>query len=176
MPKIKPQVLWMTGFSGAGKSTLAYALEKKLQLEGILCEVLDGDVLRNGINAGLGFSEADRNENIRRTAELAKLLLHNNFIVICSLITPTNNLRAVARNVLGNEMKLVHISTPLEVCKNRDVKGLYGKAIKGEIKEFTGISAPFDIPDKADFEIDTQNLSESQCVEGLYAFLRNTSL
>ena len=176
MPKIKPQVLWMTGFSGAGKSTLAYALEKKLQLEGILCEVLDGDVLRNGINAGLGFSEADRNENIRRTAELAKLLLHNNFIVICSLITPTNKLRAVARNVLGNEMKLVHISTPLEVCKNRDVKGLYGKAIKGEIKEFTGISAPFDIPDKADFEIDTQNLSESQCVEGLYAFLRNTSL
>lgn len=176
MPKIKPQVLWMTGFSGAGKSTLAYALEKKLQLEGILCEVLDGDVLRNGINAGLGFSEADRNENIRRTAELAKLLFHNNFIVICSLITPTNNLRAVARNVLGKEMKLVHISTPLEVCKNRDVKGLYGKAIKGEIKEFTGISAPFDIPDKADFEIDTQNLSESQCVEGLYAFLRNTSL
>lgn len=175
MHKIKPVVLWMTGLSGAGKSTLAYALEKKLQSENILAEVLDGDVLRSGINAGLGFSDEDRNENIRRAAEVAKVLWQNQFVVICSLITPTNNLRNVARKVLGNYMKLIHISTPLDVCKQRDVKGLYGKAMKGEIKEFTGISAPFDLPESPDLELNTDNVSENQCVDMLYAFLRNIS-
>lgn len=174
MPSIQPVVLWMTGLSGAGKSTIAYALEKKLQNENILCEVLDGDVLRNGINAGLGFTEADRKENIRRTAEIAKLLCANNFIVICSLITPTNDLREVAKSILGDKFKLIHISTSLEICKDRDVKGLYGKALKGEIPNFTGVSAPFDIPHDAHFIIDTQNQSENQSVEALYAFLRNS--
>jgi adenylylsulfate kinase len=173
MPSVTPVVLWMTGLSGAGKSTIAFALEKKLQSENILCEVLDGDVLRNGINAGLTFSETDRKENIRRTAEIAKLLCANNFIVICSLITPTNDLRTIAKTILGDKFKLVHISTSLEICKNRDVKGLYGKALKGEIPNFTGISAPFDIPKEAHFIIDTQNQSENQSVEALYAFLRN---
>lgn len=173
MPSVTPVVLWMTGLSGAGKSTIAYALEKKLQNENILCEVLDGDVLRNGINAGLSFSETDRKENIRRTAEIAKLLCTNNFIVICSLITPTNDLRDIANSILGDKFKLVHISTSLEVCKDRDVKGLYGKALKGEIPNFTGISAPFDVPKDAHFIIDTQNQSENQSVEALYAFLRN---
>lgn len=174
MPSIQPVVLWMTGLSGAGKSTIAYALEKKLQNENILCEVLDGDVLRNGINAGLGFIEADRKENIRRTAEIAKLLCANNFIVICSLITPTNDLRGIAKSILGDKFRLIHISTSLEICKDRDVKGLYGKALKGEIPNFTGISAPFDIPHDAHFIIDTQNQSENQSVEALYAFLRNS--
>lgn len=173
MPSVTPVVLWMTGLSGAGKSTIAFALEKKLQSENILCEVLGGDVLRNGINAGLGFTEADRKENIRRTAEIAKLLCTNNFVVICSLITPTNDLRAIAKTILGDKFKLVHISTSLEICKDRDVKGLYGKALKGEIPNFTGISAPFDIPKDAHFIIDTQNQSENQSVEALYAFLRN---
>jgi adenylylsulfate kinase len=173
MSAITPVVLWMTGLSGAGKSTIAYALEKKLQNENVLCEVLDGDVLRNGINAGLGFTEADRKENIRRTAEIAKLLCNNNFIVICSLITPTNDLRTIAKTILGDKFKLVHISTSLEICKDRDVKGLYGKALKGEIPNFTGISAPFDIPEKAHFVIDTQNQSENQSVESLHTFLRN---
>lgn len=174
MPSIQPVVLWMTGLSGAGKSTIAYALEKKLQTENILCEVLDGDVLRNGINAGLGFTETDRKENIRRTAEIAKLLCANNFIVICSLITPTNDLRSIAKSILGDKFKLIHISTSLEICKDRDVKGLYGKALKGEIPNFTGISAPFDVPHDAHFIIDTQNQSENQSVEALYAFLRNS--
>ena len=172
MPSVTPVVLWMTGLSGAGKSTIAFALEKKLQNENILCEVLDGDVLRNGINAGLTFSETDRKENIRRTAEIAKLLCANNFIVICSLITPTNDLRTIAKTILGDKFKLVHISTSLETCKKRDVKGLYGKALKGEIPNFTGVSAPFDIPKDAHFIIDTQNQSENQSVEALYAFLR----
>jgi adenylylsulfate kinase len=163
----------MTGLSGAGKSTVAYALEKKLQNEGILCEVLDGDLLRTGINAGLGFTESDRKENIRRTAEIAKLLCANNFIVICSLITPTNDLRAIAKTILGDKFKLVYISSSLETCKKRDVKGLYHKALKGEIPNFTGVSAPFDTPEKPDLIIDTQNQSENQSVEALYGFLRN---
>lgn len=173
MPSITPVVLWMTGLSGAGKSTIAYALEKKLQSENVLCEVLDGDVLRNSINAGLSFSETDRKENIRRTAEIAKLLCANSFIVICSLITPTNDLRTIAKSILGDKFKLIHISTSLEICQNRDVKGLYGKALKGEIPNFTGISAPFDVPEKVHFVIDTQNQSENQSIEALYAFLRN---
>ncbi len=173
MSAFTPVVLWMTGLSGAGKSTIAFALEKKLQSENVLCEVLDGDVLRNGINKGLGFTEADRYENIRRTAEIAKLLCSNNFIVICSLITPTNDLRDIAKSILGDKFKLVHIATSLEICKKRDVKGLYGKALKGEIPNFTGISAPFDAPEKAHFIIDTQNQSENQSVEALYAFLRD---
>lgn len=173
MQLIKPIVLWMTGLSGAGKSTIAFALEKKLQNENVLCEVLDGDVLRRGINAGLGFGDSDRNENIRRTAEMAKVLCANNFVVICSLITPTETLRELARKVLGDNIKLIHISTPIEVCQERDVKGLYKKAILGEVPHFTGISAPFDKPVNADFELNTHNHSEFQSVEQLYAFLRN---
>ena len=172
MHSIQPIVLWMTGLSGAGKSTIAYAMEKKLQAEGVLCEVLDGDVLRSGINSNLGFSEADRMENIRRTAELAKVLLNNRFVVICRLITPTENLREIARKVLGNNFRLIHISTPLDVCKERDVKGLYKKAINGDIPNFTGISAPFDAPIAADLEINTHNQTETQSVEALYTFLR----
>lgn len=175
MQQFQPIVLWMTGLSGAGKSTIAYALERRLQAEGQLCEVLDGDVLRSGINADLGFTEADRNENIRRTAELAKLLCANNFIVICSLITPTDNLRQLARKVLGDKFKLVHIATSLEICKERDVKGLYKKALSGEIPNFTGISAPFDVPANPDLELNTYNQSEHQSVESLYTFLRNLS-
>lgn len=173
MQPIKPIVLWMTGLSGAGKSTIAYTLEKRLQSEGVLCEVLDGDVLRSGINSDLSFTEKDRLENIRRTAEVSKLLLHNNFVVICSLITPTENLRLIAKNVLGNDLKLIHISTSLEICKERDVKGLYKKAMRGDIPHFTGISAPFDTPQSADLTIDTHNQTEAQSVEMLYAFLRN---
>lgn len=173
MKQIKPIVLWMTGLSGAGKSTIAYALEKKLQNEGVLCEVLDGDVLRSGINAGLGFTETDRKENIRRTAEMAKLLCANNFVVICSLITPTERLRQQAQVVLGDLYNLIHISTSIEICRKRDCKGLYKKAISGEITNFTGISAPFDSPVNPSLSINTENQSEVQSVEQLYVFLRN---
>jgi len=173
MSQFTPVVLWMTGLSGAGKSTIAYELEKKLQSEGVLCEVLDGDVLRNGINAGLGFSEDDRKENIRRTAEMAKILCQNNFVVICSLITPTNMLRNIARNIIGSSFRLIHISTPIGICRNRDVKGLYQRADKGEIANFTGVTAPFDVPDSIDFDINTQNQSKAESVDSLYGFLRN---
>src|SRR5207253_659487 len=174
MPQIKPIVLWMTGLSGAGKSTIAYALEARLQSENVFCEVLDGDMLRTGLNSNLGFSEADRHENIRRTAELAKIMCANNFVVICSLITPTNEVRNMARKIIGDKFRLVHISTPLTTCKDRDVKGLYKKAEKGEISNFTGISAPFEKP-VADVDIDTRNHTESESVEALYAFLRSLS-
>ena len=173
MSQITPVVLWMTGLSGAGKSTIAYALEKKLQSQNVLCEVLDGDVLRNGINSNLGFSEADRAENIRRAAEMAKILCENSFVVICSLITPTHSLRETAQKIIGPKFKLIHISTPIDTCKTRDVKGLYKKAEKGEIPNFTGVSAPFDIPQRADLEINTIHESEEQSVNSLYAFLRS---
>jgi adenylylsulfate kinase len=173
MQPIQPIVLWMTGLSGAGKSTIAFALEKRLQDSGVLCEVLDGDVLRNGINAGLGYTDSDRNENIRRTAELAKVLCENNFVVICSLITPTEVAREVAKRILGPKFTLIHVATPLAVCKERDVKGLYKKAVLGEIPNFTGISAPFDVPINAALSINTENLTEPQCVEQIYNFLRN---
>ncbi|MGZ3883493.1 MAG: adenylyl-sulfate kinase [Bacteroidia bacterium] len=173
MHQLKPVVLWMTGLSGAGKSTIAYALEKKLQQEGVLCEVLDGDTLRQGLNADLGFSETDRLENIRRTAELAKILCLNKFVVICSLITPTNEIRELARKIIAEQFKLIHISTPIGTCRNRDVKGLYKKADSGEIKNFTGINSPFEYPDHADLAINTEHETEGQSVERLYLYLKD---
>ncbi len=161
----KGLVIWMTGYSGAGKTTLAYHLEKRLYEEGILTKVLDGDVLRQGINKGLGFSMEDRRENIRRTAELAKQLVSCGVVVICSLITPTNDLRKLAETIIGEQhFILYHIATPLEVCEKRDVKGHYAKARSGEIKEFTGISNPFEEPANAIFSIDTSELSVEKSV------------
>ncbi len=173
MSSITPVVLWMSGLSGAGKSTVAYTLKEKLQAEKFLCEVLDGDVLRTGINYGLGFNESDRKENVRRSAEIAKILCANNFIVICSLITPTNELREIAKTIIGDKFKLIYVSSSLEICKKRDVKGLYNKATKGEISSFTGISAPFDIPSGPNFILDTQNQAVEQSVEALYEFLKS---
>jgi len=161
----KGLVIWMTGYSGAGKTTLAYELEQRLHEEGVLTKVLDGDVLRQGINEGLGFSMEDRTENIRRTAELAKLLCGCGVVVICSLITPTNQLRRLAENIIGEQhFILYHIATPLDVCEQRDVKGHYTKARSGEIKEFTGISNPFEEPTNAIYSIDTSELSIDESV------------
>ncbi len=158
-------VIWMTGYSGAGKTTLAYHLEKRLHDEGILTAVLDGDVLRQGINAGLGFSLSDRRENIRRTAEFAKQLASCGIVVICSLITPTNELRALAEDIIGQErFVLYHIATPLSVCEERDVKGFYAKARQGEIKEFTGITNPFEEPKNALYAINPSTLTIQESV------------
>lgn len=155
----------MTGYSGSGKTTLAYSLERKLYDEGILTKVLDGDVLRQGLNKGLGFSIEDRTENIRRTAELAKQLASCGVVVICSLITPTNALRKLAENIIGEQhFILYHIATPFEVCEKRDVKGHYAKARTGEIKGFTGISDVFEIPENAIYSIDTSHLSVEESV------------
>ncbi|MBA4240784.1 MAG: adenylyl-sulfate kinase [Sphingobacteriaceae bacterium] len=161
----KGLVIWMTGYSGSGKTTLAYELERRLHDEGILTKVLDGDVLRQGINKGLGFSMEDRMENIRRTAELAKQLCSCGVVVICSLITPTNELRRLAENIIGEQhFILYHISTPMDVCELRDVKGHYAKARSGEIKEFTGVSNPFEEPTNAIYSIDTSKLSIDESV------------
>ncbi len=161
----KGLVIWMTGYSGSGKTTLAYQLERRLYEEGILTKVLDGDVLRQGINKDLGFSMEDRTENIRRTAELAKQLASCGVLVICSLITPTNQLRMMAENIIGQQhFILYHIATPLDVCEQRDVKGHYAKARSGEIKEFTGVSNPFETPTNAIYSIDTSQLSVKESV------------
>ncbi|MBL7934436.1 MAG: adenylyl-sulfate kinase [Bacteroidia bacterium] len=165
----KGLAIWMTGYSGSGKSTLAYQLERRLHEEGILTKVLDGDILRLGINKDLGFSMEDRTENIRRTAELTKQLVSCGVVVICSLITPTNELRRLAENIIGNQhFILYHIATPLTVCEQRDVKGHYAKARSGEIKEFTGISNPFETPTNAIYSIDTSELSIEKSVDIMF--------
>lgn len=159
----------MTGYSGSGKSTLAYHLERRFHEEGILTKVLDGDILRLGINKDLGFSMEDRTENIRRTAELTKQLVSCGVVVICSLITPTNELRRLAENIIGNQhFILYHIATPLTICEQRDVKGHYAKARSGEIKEFTGISNPFETPTNAIYSIDTSELSIEKSVDIMF--------
>lgn len=162
-------VIWMTGYSGSGKTTLAYNLEKKLFDEGILTKVLDGDVLRLGLNKDLGFSMEDRTENIRRTAELAKQLASCGIVVICSLITPTENLRALAENIIGEQhFILYHIATPMLVCEKRDVKGHYAKARTGEMKNFTGVSNPFEEPKNALYSLDTSTINIDDSVEILF--------
>ncbi|WP_026463193.1 adenylyl-sulfate kinase [Adhaeribacter aquaticus] len=149
-------VVWMAGLSGSGKSTLAKGLERELHAQGFLTELLDGDNLRSGINNNLGFSEADRLENIRRSAETAKLFLQAGMVTICSLISPTEEVRQIARNIIGEaDFFEVYVNAPFEVCAQRDVKGLYKKALNGEIKNFTGLDAPFEAPANPDLEIRT---------------------
>lgn len=158
-------VIWMTGLSGSGKTTIAKNLEKKLHDEGKVCRVLDGDILRTGLNSNLGFSEGDRIENVRRVAEVAKILLDSGIIVIVSLITPKESMRKIARDIIGeNNFKLVFVDTPLEVCERRDVKGLYAKARKGEIKNFTGIDAGFERPKNYNLAVST---IENDCTKSL---------
>ena len=157
-------VLWMTGLSGSGKSTLARALEFALHDLGYKTMLLDGDNLRTGVNSNLGFSEEDRMENVRRSAEVSKLFASSGLVTICSLISPTEEIRAIARDIIGEEdFKQVHIDCPFEVCAERDVKGLYKKALAGEIKNFTGLDSPFDIPKDPFVRIPTheQSLEDS---------------
>lgn len=158
-------VIWMTGLSGSGKSTLARALENELHSKGFASKLLDGDNLRSGINNNLGFSSEDRHENIRRAAEVSKLFLEAGIITICSLISPTKEIRAVAKNIIGEaNFYEVFINCSFDECAKRDVKGLYKKALNGEIKDFTGLDAPFDAPQNPFLEIktDTQTLEESK--------------
>lgn len=169
----KGKVLWFTGLSGAGKSTIADQLEKKFLEEGILSKILDGDELRNGLNKNLGFSEVDRMENIRRTAEVAKLLCDMGVMVIVSLISPTQAMRDLARRVVGcGDFMEVYINSSLQVCEYRDVKGLYKKARSGEIQNFTGITAPYEIPVCPDLVIDTENCRVCECITYLQNSLK----
>ena len=168
----KGVMLWFTGLSGSGKSTVAIALERELQKRGLLCRILDGDNIRSGINKGLGFTAEDRRENIRRIAEVAKLFVDTGIITIAAFISPSNDLRRMASDIIGAEdFKEVYISTPLEVCEARDVKGLYAKARRGEIKNFTGISAPFEAPEHPALSIDTSKMSLEDSVKQILAFL-----
>lgn len=159
-------MLWMTGLSGSGKSTLAIALERELQRRGILCRILDGDNIRSGINNNLGFSPADRRENIRRIAEVARLFVDTGIVTIAAFISPSEELRRMAAGIVGEgDFVEIYVSTPLSVCEERDVKGLYAKARRGEISEFTGISAPFEAPQSPALSIDTSARPLGDCVE-----------
>lgn len=158
-------VIWMVGLSGSGKSTLARSIENVLFEEGYLTKLLDGDNLRTGINNNLGFSEKERTENIRRAAEVSKLFLDCGIITICSLISPTHAIREMAKNIIGKDHYCeVFVNCPLDICEARDVKGLYSKARKGEIPEFTGISSPFEPPTEPWLELrtDLESIEESQ--------------
>ena len=160
-----PMCLWMTGLSGAGKSTLANALEQELNKMGKHTYILDGDNLRHGLNSDLGFSEVDRNENVRRAAESALLMVDAGLIVIVGLISPFKNERDWARSLFKpNQFKEIYISTSLQQCEQRDVKGLYEKARRGKVKDFTGIDSPYESPENAEVTIDTQNKSVDECV------------
>lgn len=158
-------MVWFTGLSGSGKSTIAIALERELHKRGLLCRILDGDNIRSGINNNLGFSEADRVENIRRIAEVSKLFIDTGIVTIAAFISPNNDIREMAANIIGREDFLeIYVSTPIEECERRDVKGLYAKARRGEIKNFTGISAPFEAPTHPDLTLDTSVLSLEESV------------
>lgn len=166
-------MLWFTGLSGSGKSTLAVALERELHRRGLLCRLLDGDNIRSGINSNLGFSAEDRRENIRRIAEVAKLFVDTGVITLAAFISPTEELRQLARHIIGpDDFKEIYVATPLEVCEARDVKGLYAKARRGEVSHFTGISAPFEAPAAPALTLDTSRLSVEQGVEQLLQLLR----
>lgn len=161
-------MVWFTGLSGSGKSTIAIALERELHQRGILCRILDGDNIRSGINNNLGFSEADRVENIRRIAEVSKLFVDTGIITIAAFISPSNDIREMAADIIGrDDFVEVYVSTPIEECERRDVKGLYAKARRGEIKNFTGISAPFEAPEHPALTLDTSVLSLEESVHKL---------
>ena len=161
-------MVWFTGLSGSGKSTIAIALERELHQRGLLCRILDGDNIRSGINNNLGFSEADRVENIRRIAEVSKLFVDTGIITIAAFISPSNDIREMAADIIGrDDFVEVYVSTPIEECECRDVKGLYAKARRGEIKNFTGISAPFEAPEHPALTLDTSVLSLEESVHKL---------
>lgn len=166
------KVIWFTGLSGSGKSTIAKGLENELHLRGYLTFVLDGDNVRSGINNNLGFSDEDRRENIRRVSEVAKILFEAGVITICSFVSPTEDLREITRQVIGKQNLVeVFVNTPIEECERRDVKGLYQKARRGEIKDFTGISAPFDAPINPDVELITEDRTIYETVQEVLRYI-----
>ena len=170
----RPVTVWLTGLSGAGKSTLAYELEKSLLAKGHACCVLDGDNLRHHLNCDLDFSAQSRRENIRRAAEVARLMNDAGLIVITAFISPYIEDRAMARAIVGEARFIeVHVSTGLEACEARDSKGLYAKARAGKIPEFTGISAPYEVPLHPDIQLDTSELPLMASTDLLFSHLAN---
>lgn len=161
-------VVWMTGLSGSGKTTIAAAAEKLLSKQGVLTQVLDGDNIRSGINNNLGFSEEDRKENIRRIAEVSKLFVNCGVVTLNCFVSPTKEIRQQAKDILGEDMLEVFVNTSFEECEKRDVKGLYAKARAGEIKNFTGLDAPFEAPENPVLDIKTVGRSVEECAKEIY--------
>ncbi len=168
----KSKVLWFTGLSGSGKSTIAQGLEKLLFDKGYFIQVLDGDNTRTGINKNLGFSLEDRQENIRRIAEISKLFTETGVICLNSFVSPTLEIRQMAKDIIGKEHFIeIFVNTPLHICEQRDVKGLYAKARAGEIKGFTGIDSPFEAPQAPDLELLTENQSIEESITKVFNFV-----
>ena len=166
-------MVWFTGLSGSGKSTVALGVERELHKRGILCRILDGDNIRSGINKNLGFSADDRKENIRRIAEIGKLFVDTG-VTLSAFISPTNESRHMASEIIGaDDFREVYVSTPLEVCEQRDVKGLYARARRGEIKDFTGVSAPFEVPEHPALTLDTSVLTLEESVNKVLELILN---
>ena len=166
MKNQKPMCLWLTGLSGSGKTTIANALEMELYKMKKHTYILDGDNLRHGLSSDLNFSTESRNENIRRVAEIAKIIVDSGLVVIVALISPYKIQRDWARSIfMPKEFKEIYISTSLNECEKRDLKGLYKMARRGEIKDFTGITSPYEVPKNPDLTIDTQNTTIDECVQ-----------
>ena len=170
------QVIWFCGISGSGKSTIANALERKLHAEGRYVVMLDGDNLRSGLNAGLGFSNEDREENIRRASELAKILSNNGAIVLVTLITPLEKFRNKARELVGAKYREVYVKASFDACKQRDVKGLYAKQAAGKIKHFTGAGSEFEAPKDPDLVVDTEEFSIAESLQRVYKFYKEIGI
>jgi adenylylsulfate kinase len=173
----KSAVLWFTGLSGAGKSTLAKAVSRVLYMQGCHAVALDGDNVRHGLNADLGFSREDREENLRRVAEVAKLFAETGLIVLCAFISPFKSDREKARRLFTqHEFIEIFCSAPLHVCEHRDIKGLYKKARAGKINEFTGISSPYERPDNCELSLDTGVMLVEECVTEVINYLKSRSI
>jgi adenylylsulfate kinase len=168
--------LWFTGLSGAGKTTISHLVEEELRARGSRVEVLDGDVVRENLSKGLGFSKEDRDTNIRRIAFVADLLSRNGVPVITAAISPYRELRAEARETMGDRFIEVFVKASVEVCAERDVKGLYEKAFKGEIKEFTGVSDPYEPPLDPELTLDTEHQSPEESARQILSLLEDRQL
>ena len=173
----KGAILWLTGLSGSGKSTLAHAVEEELHKMDMHTFVLDGDNIRQGLCKDLGFSDKDRTENIRRIGEVSKLMVDAGIIVLTAFISPFRKDRQIARDLVQKgDFIEIFCKAPLDICEQRDPKGLYKKARAGQIPEFTGISSPYEEPENAELIIETGNKSVDECVEQIIAFLKNKSI
>lgn len=173
----QPRCIWFTGLSGSGKSTLANLLEQHLHAQGCHTYLLDGDNVRHGLNRDLGFTEADRVENIRRIAEVAKLMVDAGLIVLASFISPFRAERQLARSLFEEgEFVEVYVDTDLAECERRDIKGLYAKARRGELKNFTGIDSPYEVPEHPELVVNTQHQTPEECIDMILDYLNSSAV